>query len=55
MNPVIRAIAKKVIKLIYEDVFYPCAKKYVQSTTNQWDDRMLKFLDDYVKHMLDKF
>lgn len=54
MNPLIKIIAKKVIKIIYTDGLYPIAKAYVEKTDNTYDDKALEFLNEFVNDLINK-
>jgi hypothetical protein len=54
MNPLIKMLLKKVIKIVYSDAIYPLAKSYVESTSNTYDDKALAFLDDIIDELLKK-
>ena len=49
-----KAILIKMAVLVYQELIYPIALKYVKSTKNDYDDKALKFLDDLVKDVLKK-
>lgn len=54
MNPLMKLLIKQIVPIIYKSALYPAAKKYVESTSNTYDDLALKFLDDFVSELIKK-
>ena len=45
-------IVKKVVREFYVSAIYPAAKEYVESTENEYDDKALEFLHDFIEDFL---
>lgn len=43
---------KNLLRYVYNEALYPAAKKFVESTTNQYDDTALEFLDALIDEFL---
>ena len=49
-----KIILIKVLKVVYDSWAYPAAKKYVESTENDYDDKVLSFINDMYKLLMVK-
>lgn len=45
-------MTSKLIKWIYTKFIYKKLEQYVKSTENEWDDEVLKFIDEVVDLLL---
>jgi hypothetical protein len=54
MNPILKKLLLQVVNVVYTQGLYPLAKNYVESTSNNYDDKALEFLNDLVKDLLKK-
>ncbi len=41
----------KILKLLFTNLLYKKAVQYVQSTENEYDDKALKFLNDFINSL----
>lgn len=45
-------LVKKLGRIIYQEVLYKAAQEYVQRTDNDWDDKGLAYVDQFVRDFL---